>query len=217
MSEKNKKSFSIASALISFSNSVILFIKCFFDIQNQEEKVPLYNYIIVCFYFIVMLISLCIMISVMRCAWVEYRRSSKLENKKKIAKYLAEFMNKGGRTAILSRDLSWVDGEVQSKMIEKSKRKELTIFMPRENEISRLLKEAGADIRYFGNAIHYPANSIIRSRFTIIQWGSNYARITYPKQSIKRHYNNEFSTEAPATDLAQDLIRLLNHLVPASK
>ncbi|MCI8554394.1 MAG: hypothetical protein HFJ80_05555 [Clostridiales bacterium] len=76
------------------------------------------------------------------------------------------------------------------------------------------LKRAGADVRYFGALLSDSADSIIKSRFTIIQWDSHSARLTYPKEDQVYHYNWEYAAGDPATDLAQDLIRLLIKLVP---
>ena len=146
----------------------------------------------------------------------ERKKYIKLENKDKINEYLLKFIETGGRTVILSHDLSWITPRVQSRMTDKAQKGDLIIFIPEENEISKELSSKGADIRYFGDLSTDSANNIIKSRFTIVQWDTHSARITYPKETHRRHINYEFIEGDPTMDVAQDLIRLLVAKVPRS-
>lgn len=215
MTNNRKNIAKLVAEIIAFANSIILFVQSIKVLINGSAIIL--DYYITCFYFIILVISLILLIGSVVEFVRYYRHVFKIKKKKAIAQYLVDFMINGGRTAILSRDLSWITSDYIGRLEKKSKRKELIIFIPQPNEVSEKLRVAGADVRYFGSLISDSADSIIKSRFTIIQWDSTSARITYPKEDHLYHYNFEYVIGDPTMDLAQDLIRLLIKLVPENQ
>lgn len=207
---KTKNSILISS-LIAFVNSIILIVRTINDIQNSINLSL--SYVLLTAYFLLSIASLYLFVIAFFSFLQDKKKVFKIANKPGINKYLIDYIENGGRTVILSRDLSWINADIIGRIEEKAAKDELIIFLPKENTISRRLSQH-ADIRYFGDLITDSAHSIIKSRFTIIQWDSNSARITYPKQDHTHHYNYEFSINEPTMDIALDLIRLLIKLIP---
>lgn len=201
--------------IIALFNSVILFVQSIKTVTNSSATSL--DYYITCFYLLILVVTI-VMFFRSLADFVKYKRCLfKVKEKKAIAKSLVDFMDNGGRTAILSRNLSWITDEFIGKLETKARDHELIIFIPHPNETSERLSKAGADVRYFNSLISDSADSIIKSRFTIIQWDSTSARITYPKEDHLYHYNFEYVIGDPTMDLAQDLIRLLIKLVPENQ
>lgn len=214
MNDKKNISSKLVSSIIALVNSLILLIKSVAELSDNNSVL---DYFIIFFYFIILIVSGYICVESIKC-FVKFKKSKiKVTKKTEISRSLIQFMDNGGRTAILSRNLSWITDDFIGKLEKKSKDEELIVFIPKPNEVSERLKKAGADVRYFGSLISDSADSVIKSRFTIIQWDSTSARITYPKQDHLYHYNFEYVIGDPTMDLAQDLIRLLIKLVPESR
>ena len=201
--------------VIALINSIILFVQSVKTVTVGSATSL--DYYITCFYLLTLIVT-AIMFLGSLIDFIKYKkRLYKVRAKKAIAKSLVDFMDNGGRTAILSRNLSWITDEFIGKLERKAKDHELIIFIPHPNETSERLRKAGADVRYFSSLISDSADNIIKSRFTIIQWDSTSARITYPKEDHLYHYNFEYVIGDPTMDLAQDLIRLLIKLVPENQ
>lgn len=213
--KKNNVAVGLVSSLIALVNSIILFVKSIIDSSNQSATV--FQYIVSCLYLIAMLASVYLFYKALAALVQSLRSRLKGGDEEGISKYLMKFVNRGGRTVVLSRDLSWVTGSIRDELETKARKKELIIFLPHPNHVSRELEQAGADVRYFGSLFQDSADGPIRSRFTIIRWGSPSERITYPMDDDNYHYNYEYVAGDPAMELSKDLIRLLIKLVPESK
>ena len=60
-----------------------------------------------------------------------------------------KWIEQDGRTAIISRDLSWVsprDTQLLELLIRKAEARELTIVVPSHTDLTRNLEAAGAEI-----------------------------------------------------------------------
>jgi Na+-transporting methylmalonyl-CoA/oxaloacetate decarboxylase gamma subunit len=139
-----------------------------------------------------------------------------ISDKEGINNYLIKFIEKSGKTAILSHDMTWIEDDERFKILEdKAKKSELLLFLPEETRQSKKLQDANADVRYFGSIINDPALPPVTSRFTIVDWESQ-PRLTYPFKNMteKKHINCEYCDGEPATRLAVDLMKLLIHLSP---
>jgi len=68
-----------------------------------------------------------------------------------------------GKVCIMSRDLSWVDGEIEACLI--SKRDSVLIFAQAENELTQRLRNSGIAVRYYGKYNFEP-----KTRFTVIRY-----------------------------------------------
>jgi len=210
---KTKSLATLITSIIAFINSIIVLVRFIADVSVSSNPSPLY--IIIAFYTIIAILSAILLAKEVITLFQERKRFFKIHEKGKIKSYLVDFIEKAGRTVILSRDLSWVDASIQSRIEDKARKGDLIIFIPKENDISKKLLRHGADIRYFGELLNDPADSIIKSRFTIVQWDSNSARMTYPKQYHSTHYNFEYVLNDPTMDVSLDLVRLLIRLIPA--
>jgi len=141
----------------------------------------------------------------------EFKGHIRLKNKDKINKKIVNFIETSGETVILSRDLSWVTPEIISKLRNKVEIGEdrLMIFLPSENKKSKEIAEF-ADVRYFGDKIGKTNVDRLTSRFTIIHYGTDSVRITYPQEDTYWHINSEFSQGDAVLTLATDIIKLLD-------
>lgn len=123
-----------------------------------------------------------------------------------VVDYMRNWLGNSGQAAVFTRDLSWVDDETTRKLLEtKSRKRELTLVLPREIPLTRKLEKLGAEVVYYPN-IDY----IIKSRFTIINMNRNDTRVAIGQSVGGRHKIEELSAgEEPAYYLAQDLLELV--------
>jgi len=123
-----------------------------------------------------------------------------------IATYMYKWISKGGRVAILSRDLSWGRAEpIRSLLLKKAGDNELTVCLQEMNDLGKELQAAGAKV------ITFPAlNYIPVSRFTIVMQGRDGARVAIGRPFKDVHLIEEFSSgKHPAFAVANDLIEIL--------
>ncbi len=124
-----------------------------------------------------------------------------------IKRYMHDWIEHGGRVAIWSRDMSWAHSEdTRGLLREKAARGELILCLPEQNELAAELGAAGAGIGAYGaNRLESPA-----SRFTIIFFGRDGARVAVGRADGDTHVIDEFSAGShPAFHLAEDLIALV--------
>lgn len=134
-------------------------------------------------------------------------RPRKYSSSTNIARYMKNWVSSNGRTVIFSRDLSWVgSGKILEVLCNKSIRKELTVFLEHETELSNKLALHGANVITYGHLGHVP-----RSRFTIIGYERDGARVAVGAQSPDgKHQIQEFQMGThPCYALAEDLVKLL--------
>lgn len=142
---------------------------------------------------------------------MEFKGYIPLKNKDKINRKIVEFIETTGETVILSRDLSWVSPVTIEKLRQKVQKcgDKLTVFLPTSNETSQKIAEF-ADVRYFGDKIGNATLERLTSRFTIIHYGTDSVRITYPKEDTYWHINREYAQGDEVMTLATDIIKLLD-------
>ena len=71
-----------------------------------------------------------------------------------------------GKICIMSRDLSWVDCEIEAILISKSQN--ILIFAEKETQLTKKLQSNGVEIRYYGYLGFEP-----KTRFTVIRYNGN--------------------------------------------
>ena len=71
-----------------------------------------------------------------------------------------------GKICIMSRDLTWVDCEIEAVIASKSTN--ILIFAEKENELTKKLQKTGVDIRYYGVLGFEP-----KTRFTVTRYNGN--------------------------------------------
>jgi len=127
-----------------------------------------------------------------------------------IRRYMHEWIEPGGRVAIWTRDMSWAQNpETRQLLIEKARRNELILCLPKVNDFAAQLAEAGAEVCAYGSSLlESPA-----SRFTIAFFGRDGSRVAVGRAEGDTHVIDEFSDGGhPAFHLAADLVTLARAL-----
>jgi hypothetical protein len=126
---------------------------------------------------------------------------------KGIREYMVKWISQGGRTAIVSRNLTWVeDGPntpTRKLLIDRARAGDLAVYVPEDTSVASALKKDGATVTVFGN----PAT---RTRFTIINDGRADARVAIGADIDGKHVIREYGAGDPVLMLAQDLVAILS-------
>lgn len=137
-----------------------------------------------------------------------YRRSAPktYTSQKKINSYMGKWVSGGGRVAIFSRDMSWARVDPIRRILrEKAAQNELIVCLEHPIELTDELEELGAQIVTYQDLGHMP-----RSRFTIVDFGREGARVAVGVQEKQGHVIQEFrSGHHPFFAVAEDLVRFL--------
>jgi hypothetical protein len=128
----------------------------------------------------------------------------RVRNTKGIQKYMLRWIQHGGRVAIWTRDMSWVNtSEAKDLLRKKASTGELIICLPKETPLTTELKQSGAEVFTYSALDSEPA-----SRFTIAHYGREGSRVAVGHGKGDYHIIDEFSAdEHPAYHLARDLVR----------
>ena len=105
-----------------------------------------------------------------------------------VNKYLLNWLNKGSRTVIFTRDLTWADESIDilHTLERKARNKELTICLYRKTSVTDHLSDLGAEIY-----VHNLSDNQLKSRFTIIDYGKNNPKITVSTSNGNGQFVNE--------------------------
>jgi len=184
-------------------------------IKSLIHAIPANNSVDIALCMIFSLLSLTTLVVTL---FEELRGHIRIKNTKKINKKITEFINTRGETVIVSKDLSWVTTKTIDKLREKVEVNgdRLKIFLPSENDTSKTIAEF-ADVRYFGNIVESDPLENLVSRFTIINYGNDSVRITYPHRDANWHINTEYTKGDSVLTLATDLVSLLDLLTKAQR
>lgn len=121
-----------------------------------------------------------------------------------IGKYMRDWILHGGRVAIWTRNHSWVDPDMEEVLLNKARQRELTVCLPLATPFATQLEREGAEVLIYGERTGLPA-----SRFTIVNYERNGARVAVGRQLGELHVIDEFAAdEHPAFHMAHDLVRL---------
>ena len=120
-----------------------------------------------------------------------------------------------GKICIVSRDLSWVDAEIEHCISIKSN--SMLIFAEKPNPVTEILTQKGVEFKYYGNLKFEP-----KTRFTMIRYNARNPQVAIAniqnsirkKGSTIKHtiYQTEEGNKHDAwiNSLASDLIQLCN-------
>jgi hypothetical protein len=124
----------------------------------------------------------------------------------KINSYMRRWVASGGRVVIFSRDMSWAhEPATRSLLREKAHQNELTVCLEHSIALTDELQREGATIITYGSLSHVP-----RSRFTIVDFGREGARVAVGVREGNVHVIQEFrSGEHPFFAVAEDLVKFL--------
>ncbi|MCW3106589.1 MAG: hypothetical protein JWQ09_1095 [Segetibacter sp.] len=146
-------------------------------------------------------------LSTITILYIDYKSKPKrYKNAQEINNYMYDWISNIGRIVIFTRDMTWTDEKrIKDKLIEKSRNDELIVCMPKANEFANELKGHGANIIEYSNLNYQP-----QSRFTIVQYGRNDAKVAIGKTYSKYHLIEEFHNgDHPLFHVAQDLVNIL--------
>jgi hypothetical protein len=117
-----------------------------------------------------------------------------------IGDYMHKWIERGGRVAIFSRDLSWARSpELLELLTRKAAARELIICVPEPLDISDSLP--GAEIFVYSGLRYVP-----QSRFTFVHFGRGGARVAVGLPQGSHHIIEEFDANNPAFYMAADLV-----------
>ncbi len=158
-----------------------------------------------------------IVVAVLACAinlredWLAYKAASakRYRSGREIRDYMRALLERGGRSAIFSRDLTWADHtDVKDLLMEKARREELTLVLPKAVPLAEDLASAGAAL------FTYPGlNYELRSRFTLVQLGTSAPSVAVGKPQGQHVLVEEFNERShPVVTLAEDLHQVLKQI-----
>ncbi len=165
--------------------SIIGWISSVFSLYRLEDVKPEKRIIFVC---IIALLSL-LYIWIQIYSFYKSKCNFSVHNsKEKVNKYLFNWLNKGSRTVIFTRDLTWANesGDILNILKRKANNKELIICLYHSTSITDQLKELGAEIY-----VHNLSESQLKSRFTIIDYGKSNPKITVGTRNSNGQFVNE--------------------------
>lgn len=189
----------LVAAVATFGSFVVLVV----DLKKSDENFTALQ---------IILMTVAVIAFVVTAAFdfADYRarKLKVMKTDREIRDYMFKWIKGGGKVAVFSRSLGWVDdAEMRDMMRRKAQQGDLTLVMPGPVPASRELADEGAEAIYYG-----AGGYTIRSRFTIIHRERSDTTVAIGRQSREgKHIVSEFksSDEAPAFWLAEDLIEIV--------
>lgn len=139
-----------------------------------------------------------------------FNRPTKYKDETDINIYMKNWINKSGRTVILTRDLSWVNyDEIKNDLKNKARNKELIVCLPKKTDFTSELQALGAEIYTYEKLNFTP-----KSRFTFINYDTPYSKVAIGRKDKNHiHYIEEYSIENTVEYfLAEDLVNIIKSL-----
>ncbi|PFL17644.1 hypothetical protein COJ07_21480 [Bacillus cereus] len=124
-----------------------------------------------------------------------------------INKYMINWIKKGGRVIVFTRDMSWAQSDINVKrmLINKAEDNELEIVLLEKNSFTNELQEKGASIYTYGDLGYTP-----KSRFTIVRTDRVDSKVAIGSEKDGNHYIEEFgSSDGYPLHIANDLIHII--------
>src|SRR5581483_995546 len=135
--------------------------------------------------------SLClVLLVVLECLSHQGFRIYAKNDQDGIKRYMHNWIEHGGRVAIWSRDMSWAQNSETGRLLkEKARHHELILCLPERNGFADELAAVGAEVCAYGrDYLESPA-----SRFTIVFFGRDGARVAIGRADGDTHIIEEFS------------------------
>ena len=128
-------------------------------------------------------------------------------SKSDVSNYMRNWISSAGRVVIFSRDMSWAGEQATVDVLfSKARQNELTVCVEHDMHLTRELEKAGARVITYGALNHVP-----RSRFTIVDYEKDGARVAVGASVKGQHVVQEFqSGEHPFFAVAEDLVKILS-------
>jgi hypothetical protein len=123
----------------------------------------------------------------------------------RIAEFMGDWVRKGGRVVIATRDMSWARDDLREQLFSKATTGALSLVLPKEIPLAQELKRAGADVYTYPDL-----DCELQSRFTIVNYKSQGAEVAIGRRYRGKHQIEQFSDgDHPAFGLAEDLIDVI--------
>lgn len=119
---------------------------------------------------------------------------------------MRKWIKQGARTVIATRDMSWANNpQTKSLLLEKARRSELVICLPKDIPLSQELKEAGAEVYTYPDLDY-----VLKSRFTIVRQGQAGSQVAVGMGSGSSHIIEEYQEGYhPCYAIANDLVEVI--------
>lgn len=175
----------LAKLLFNILFTVVGWISSMLSLYNLDTLEPTNQMLLI---FVIGILCIAYIILQIHSFYKTGLNSSVHKTKEEVNKYLLDWLNKGGRTVIFTRDLTWADEsiEIRKKLEEKARAGALTICLYRNTSTTDYLKGLGAEIY-----IHNLTENQLKSRFTIIDYGKNNPKITVGTRNNAGLFVNE--------------------------
>jgi hypothetical protein len=120
-----------------------------------------------------------------------------------------QWISRGERVAIFSRDMSWVDDDQMRELLRtKARRHELILCTPRAIELSGELSQLGAEVHNYQELDYTPT-----ARFTIINVGQHDSQVAIGRKIGGIHTIQEATSgHDPLFAVADDLLSIVSRL-----
>lgn len=123
----------------------------------------------------------------------------------RIAGFLGEWVRKGDRVLISTRDMSWATGDLRDLLFDKAGKGDLSLVLPKRIPLATDLEQKGADVYEFSEL-----DCELRSRFTIVNFGRTGAEVAVSRRYDGQHIIEQFAEGRDvAFGLAMDLIDVI--------
>ncbi|MEB8692972.1 hypothetical protein P4H09_29535 [Bacillus cereus] len=129
------------------------------------------------------------------------------KDEKSINEYMIDWIEKGGRVIVFTRDMSWAQSDINVKnmLIKKAENNELEIVLLEKNSLTNDLEKKGASIYTYGNLGYIP-----KSRFTIVRTDRVDSKVAIGSEKNGNHYIEEFgASDGYPLHIANDLIHII--------
>jgi hypothetical protein len=188
------------SLWLSSLASVIGFI---YTMATNQTSLPMSYTVIVAFIIIAFFISLVLDYR----DYLKQKPRSFKPDSNEIKQYLFNWISKGGHAAIFTRDMSWAnDARIKNMLIAKARNSELTVILPKPNDLTHELEMSGANIISYEGLDYTP-----QSRFTIINKDRMDSQVAFGRRIKDQHIIEEFANgNHPVFALANDLVEIVS-------
>ncbi|HEM3488537.1 hypothetical protein [Streptococcus suis] len=138
--------------------------------------------------------------------WIE-KINNVFTSSDEVKEYMRKWINKPGQTVIVTRDMSWIStgDEIYNILLDKAKKKELTIVLEETRDPINNLKNSGAKVLEYKKLSFTP-----KTRFTFIHYGTSNPKVAIGYPDGDMHRIKEFEKSGTIEySLAEDLLKLL--------
>lgn len=144
------------------------------------------------------------------------------QSNEEIQACMKEIIKTPGKICVMSRDLSWVDEEIELQIIKKGECGSITIFAEHETTLTKHLSNKGVKIMYYGH-LHFEP----KLRFSVIKYNLSNPQVIIadPQNNIRKggkikhviYESGDNRQDRWLTSLALDLITLCQEVFESAE